>query len=45
VGPRRTLQLSMVLAAVLVLALALTGAFSPAAGAVPVDAPAAVSTR
>jgi hypothetical protein len=34
----------MVVAALLVLALALTGAFSPSAGAVPVDAPAPAST-
>lgn len=41
-GPRRTLQLMMVLAAIAALVLALTGAFSPSAS-VPVEAPTAIS--
>jgi hypothetical protein len=36
VGPRRTLQLSLVIAAAIALLLALTGAFSPAEAAPPV---------
>lgn len=43
-GPRRTLQLSLVVAAVVAMLLALTGLLSPA-GAVPVDSPVAVVTQ
>jgi hypothetical protein len=42
VGPRRTLQLAMVVAAIAALVLALSGAFSPSS-AVPVDAPAVLA--
>lgn len=46
-GPRRTLQLSLVIAAIVALVIALTGAFSPSSAG-PVDtsvvAPVAVSS-
>lgn len=41
-GPRRTLQLSLVVAAIVALVLALTGAFSPGE-AQPVDVPTVIS--
>jgi hypothetical protein len=44
VGPRRKLQLALVFAAAVVVALALTGAVGPAS-VDPVPAPAAVVTR
>lgn len=43
-GPRRTLQLSLILAAVLAILLALTGVLAPA-GATPLDPPAVTLTR
>lgn len=43
VGPRRTLQLSLLLAAVIALALAMTGALSPGVARTSGIAPAAVA--